>query len=142
MGAVGFTAARLGSVSRWCLIGVLAVFGGVFMVFRWCLGGVSVVSRWCPCCFGDVLMASRPCLGGVSVGSRSCRWCLGGCVDDVSVVSWWCLSGFHVDSRCSRCLVVSWWRRVGRVKKCNVVWYPITSIDQSPWSLSFAGHFC
>ena len=163
MGAVGFTAAGLGSVSRWCGVSGVSVvshwcfggFGGVSMVFRWCLGGVSLVSvlfRWC---LGGVSTVSRWWsrwrLGGVSVASRLCRWGLGRvggvlvfrwCVDDVSVVSWWCLSGFHVDSRCSRCfgriLVASCWA----CEKCNVVWYPIRSIDQSPWSLSFAGHFC
>jgi len=39
-------------------------------------------------------------------------WCPGG----ASVVPWWCLSGFHADTRClqrlGRILVAScWWRR-------------------------------
>ena len=71
-------------------------------------------------------------VGGVLVGaSMMSRWCLGGVLAASMLIQ-----GVH------GVLVVSWWRRVGRVKKCNVVWYPITSIDQSPWSLSFAGHFC
>ena len=116
-------------VSRRCLGGGL---GGVSVASRWCLGGVSVasaVSRWYLggvwWCLGCVSAVLGWCLGGVSVS----RWGLGRFgavfvfrwrVDDVSVVSlvlvvsWWCLSGVHVDSRCSRCLgrilVAScWW---------------------------------
>ena len=101
MGAVGFTAAGLGSVSRWCLSGV-----SVVSVVSWCFGGASMMSRWC--------------LGGVLAASML-------------------IQGVHGCSRCfGRILVVSRWS----CEKCNVVWYPITSIDQSPWSLSFAGHFC
>ena len=119
-------------VSRWCpwyLGGVLVCLRGVSAVSRRCLGGglggvsvvsrgVSVVSRWC---LGGVLVVSGWGLGGVSVVLVFRR-----CVDDVSVVSlvlvvsWWCLSSFHVDSRCSRCLgrilVAScWWCRGGCV---------------------------
>ena len=64
---------------RWCLInvavvcgsclgGVSVMFGGVSVMFRWCLGhvcGVSVMlRRWC---LGHVSAVSRSCLGGVSV---------------------------------------------------------------------------
>ena len=99
-GVVGGVGSR---VSRWCLIGVLAVS----VVSRWYLG-VSVVS-----------VLSRSCLGGVSVVFW---WCLDdvSVVSLVSVVSWWCLSGFRVDSRCSRCLgrilvAACWWCRGGCV---------------------------
>ena len=105
----------------------------MFWRFWWCLYGISVVSRWCLAGVRAVSVMSWWCLDGVSVVvSVASRWrlgCVGG-VSVVSVVSWcfggasmmsrWCLGGVLAASMLIQgvhgVLVVSWWRRVGRVK--------------------------